>query len=813
MGIPASAFLTLAIRSLTSRILLRGVPRPRAGPTEIRLHGLGGEAWICRDAHGIPRIYAADEADAFFALGFAMTQDRWWQMDLWRRTASGRLAEVFGDLSLGRGAPSGQVGGLSMAGADHFYRAIGLRRLAGADLEVHGPEGRELLRAFADGANAARRAGLDAGAYPPECVLLRYDPEPWTEVDSLCCGRLIAWLLSLSLSCHLVIGRLRAHPHLAAILPSYPEDGPAILDDGVSPWEDGLSLLAAAAGTRVPFGGAAGTGSNCWAVSATKSASGGPLLANDPHLPLRLPCVWYQFYLEWPGRRLAGATLPGVPGALVGQNGQVAWGLTHTMLDDADLYVETVDPADPTHYLAPGGPRPFHTLEEAIHVRGEPAPRRHTLRFTEHGDVRCPVVSDVLPGTRDGRVLSLRWTGLEPWAGLDVVRRMNRSRTVGDFGEALRGFSVPAQNFLVADAEGHMAYYLGGRIPRRPTPSEGGPLDGAAGRHEWEGTLSFDENPRATDPPSGILVTANHRVAAHPPARWLPLFSEPPYRAARIRERLRAQAQHTPDTFAAIQADVVSAQASALVTGILGPLADRLGDPKVRAATARLLAWDGAMRAASPEAALYHVWYAQLLRRVIRPPLEAAFPGLFDTYFSVFHLAVHAADNVLLGEDPAWYPDGKAVAVGAALLAAVEALEAAQGPDPAAWRWGAAHALTLAHPLGAVGHPLGRLLARWLRLNRGPFPLPGDGMTVNLSGYTLAAPYRPMVGPSLRLIVDLKQPDASRWVIPGGSSGDPLSPHYADQVDLWRRNEYLPMRFFTLDEAHRAGRALRLRPA
>ena len=813
MRIPPSAFLRLALRSLAARLRPARAARPGAPPAEARVAGLAGETWICRDAHGIPRIYAGSEADTFFALGYAMLRDRWWQMDLWRRTASGRLAELFGDLPLGRGAISGMLAGLTMSGADCYYRTIGLRRLAEADLAQHGAEGARLLRAFTAGANAARDAAIARGDYPLECVLLRYVPEAWSEADSLCAARLIAWMLSLSVPCHLAIDRLKRHPGLARILPGYPERGPAILDGGASPWEDALGLLAVTEAVRAPLGGGPGLGSNNWVVGPGRTAAGGALLANDPHLPLRLPCVWYQFTLEWPEGRLAGAALPGIPGALLGWNGRVAWGLTNTMLDDADLYVETVDPGDPGRYLGPAGPRPFHRAEEAVAIRGKAEPRRHTVRFTEHGGARCPVLSDVLPAARGGRVLALRWTGLEPWAGMDVVGRANRARTAAEFVEALRGYSVPAQNFVAADTEGNIAYVCGGRIPRRPGPGAAGPVDGASGRHEWDGVRSFDENPNGMNPTCGFLATANHLVIADGAGNDLPLFPEPPYRAARIRERLRDGARHTPETLAAIQADVVSVQARALVAGLLAPLHHRFAQPAARAAAARLLAWDGAMEADSAEAALYHAWYAQLLRRIIRPALDAAAPGLFEFYFSIFHLAVAAADAVLLGEDPEWYPEGKAATVEAALAAAWGELEARQGPDPAAWRWGAAHALTLAHPMGAVGHPLGRALGRWLRLNRGPFPLPGDGMTVNLAAYVPAAPYAPLVGPSVRLIVDCRHPEASRWIIPGGSSGDPLSPHYADQVDLWRRGEYLPMRFLPLDEARRAGGSLRLLPA
>jgi penicillin amidase len=814
MSIPASAVLRQVRRLLAAR--LAGPPRPpRPGTSaDVHLHGIADDVWICRDAHGIPHIFAAGESDAFFGLGYAMVQDRWWQMDLWRRTAAGRLAEIFGDVPLGGAAPTGVLAGQTMATGDLFYRAIGLARLAQADLEAHSREGRDALRAFTAGANAAREAALRAGAYPAECILLRYVPEPWTEADSLLCARLIAWLLSLSLSAHLAVGRLRAHPDLRDLLPDYPEDGPMILDGGTSAWEDaGARLLDLAQAARMPVGGAPGTGSNGWVVGPARSATGGALLANDPHLPLRFPAVWYQFTMDRPGLRLAGAALPGVPGVLVGHNGHVAWGVTNTMLDDADLYVETVDPADPARYLTPAGPRPFHETEEVVRVRGEPVPRRRTVRSTEHGGTRCPVLSDVVAPAAGGRVLALRWVGFTPWPGLDVLRRAHAARTAAEFVEALREYRVPAQNFMAADAEGTIAYVCGGRIPRRPTPTGGGPVDGASGRHDWDGEVPFEANPRGLNPAAGFVVTANQRVAAGEGAGTLPQFPEPPYRAARIRARLHGATRHTPETFAAIQTDVVSVQARRLVAGILAPLRQRFGLPKATAAAARLLEWDGAMGADSAAAALYHVWRARLLRDVIRPRLEAASPGLFEQHFSVHQLAVYAADRVLLGDDPAWYPQGKAAAVEAALVGAVEDLEAAQGPDPAAWRWGAIHALLILHPMGAVGSPLGRWLARWLRLNRGPFPQPGDGSTVNLSAYVPAAPFRPLVGPSLRVIVDLKNPGASRWVIPGGSSGDPFSPHYADQLEPWRRGEYLPMRCTTLDEARRAGPALHLLPA
>jgi penicillin amidase len=410
------------------------------------------------------------------------------------------------------------------------------------------------------------------------------------------------------------------------------------------------------------------------------------------------------------------------------------------------------------------------------------------------------------------RPTSFRWTGLEPWRGLEAFLGMNRARDVGEFEAALQDFAAPAQNAVVADRQGTIAYFCAGKLPRRTRHADTPViLDGASPQDAWQGYLTWEEQPKSINPPPAFVVTANNRVAPELPPTLAGGFWEPPYRATRITELLGECREADVEDMVRIQADVLSVQAAGILAHLVRPHAHALADPRARRAATLLLNWDCRMPADSASAALYHLFYQELLERCFRPVMERQAPGAFARYFSMLHLAVPAADAALLSADGTWLPGGARATVEACLLAAWEAAEATLGRDPATWRWGSLHTLTFSHGLGRGRGIVARALAWLLELNRGPFARPGDGMTVNLGAFPLTASFEVMVGPTYRQIVDLGDPEASRWIIAGGVSGDPRSPHYADQIEPWLRGEYRSMRFRPRTEAQN-GEALHLVP-
>jgi penicillin amidase len=408
--------------------------------------------------------------------------------------------------------------------------------------------------------------------------------------------------------------------------------------------------------------------------------------------------------------------------------------------------------------------------------------------------------------------LSFRWVGLEAWPGVDAVLGMNRARSVAEFEAALCHFALPAQNVLVADTRGTIAYFCAGKFPRRPfAGSAPALLDGRRPEHAWQGYLDWSELPHRTDPPGGLIVTANNRPAADLDPSLAGGYWEPPYRATRIAELLEGSPRLRAEDMARIQTDDLSLQAAGLVARLVRPHAATFADPRARRVAEILLAWDGRMAVDSAAAVAFHLFYQELLRQVFRPPLERYAPGVFARYFGTLHLAVPAADRALFEVDGAWAREAPGDAVERCLAAAWDEATRRLGPDPRGWRWGALHQLTLFHALGRGNGQISRLLDWLFGLNRGPFPVPGDGMTVNLAAFSLVSPFEVAAGPSLRQIVDLADPEASRWILPGGASGDPRSSHYADQVEDWLRGATRPMRFLTEEAAGRAC-ALRLIP-
>jgi penicillin amidase len=481
--------------------------------------------------------------------------------------------------------------------------------------------------------------------------------------------------------------------------------------------------------------------------------------------------------------------------------------MTAVMADDGDFYRETLD-ASGTHYRRDGEWRPVESTDDLFRVRGRREPVRHTLRYVRHEGVLCPLVR-ACPGEPP---TSFRWVGLEAWRGLDALLGMNRATSVAEFESALQGFAAPAQNVVVADVTGDFGYFCAGKFPRRPGMQAKPPvLDGAIPEHAWGGYLSWSEQPRVVNPADHYIVTANNRVAKTLPPALAGGFWEPPYRATRIASLLTQADGARVKDMAAVQTDVFSLQAAGMVASLVRPTRASLTDPRAGAAADLLLAWDCQMAADSPGAALYHLFYQELLQQCVRPALDHRAPGLSAGYLSTLHLAVAAVDRAFLTGDALVFPAGVAAAVETCLLAAWEAARARFGPDPAAWRWGDLHGVTLRHSLGRADHVVSRILTWLFRLNRGPIPRPGDGMTVNLAAFLLTTPFDVAAGPAYRQVIDLGAPEESRWIVAGGVSGDPRSRHYADQLVLWLAGETRPMRFLQPGDAD--GQVLRLAPA
>jgi penicillin amidase len=692
--------------------------------------------------------------------------------------------------------------GATILAVDEFYRGLRMHAVAHEERSLLSPDALAAAEGFAAGVNVWL-ARCPVRELPPEHLLLRIQPEPWTPEDSLATGKLIGWLLSLAFPAKPILTELAATPELRPLLPPALDHGVCIVGSGVPARAGALDLLA-----RQALGlTGTGMGSNSWVVAGRRTASGKPLLCNDPHLLFGLPALWYPVALHGPAHRVIGGTMPGVPAVLIGRNEHLAWGFTAVMADDGDYYRETLDPRG-GQFLRDGRWCPIEIVEEEFRVRGRRDAVRRDLRYVRHGSVLCPLLSreDNSPPA------SFRWVGLEPWRSLDGLLGMNRASSVEEFEAAVQHFAVPAQNVVVADRQGAVAYFCAGKFPRRPWAGRGPViLDGASPEHAWQGYLSWAEHPRLVDPPEGVLATANNRVAAKAPQTIACGFWEPPYRAARITGLLLECHQATAKDMARIQTDIHSVQAAGILARLVRPTAETLHNARARQAASLLMAWDCRMTAESPAPLLYHLFYQQLLQRCFRPALERHAPGLFTRYFSLLHLAVPAADAALLTGDGGCFPGGVAEVVEESLAAAWQEAADRLGADPAGWRWGMLHTLTFYHALGRARSWIARPLDWLFRLNRGPYPRPGDGMTVNLGAFPLTEPFGVMAGPSYRQIVDLGDPEASRWALAGGTSGDPRSPHYADQIEPWLRGEYRPMRLGSGADAS-AGTVLRLLP-
>ncbi|TMC68856.1 MAG: penicillin acylase family protein [Chloroflexi bacterium] len=760
------AVLLVASLVLTGLIL---VYRPL--PTidgESRLLGLEERAEVLRDGFGVPHIYAQTSHDLFYLQGYVTAQDRLFQMDLYRRAGAGRLAEVLGEPALD---------------SDKQFRTYGVARVAAQEVTLLSEDTRANLNAYAEGVNKFLEGHGES--LPLEFVILGYRPERWSLTDSIVVAKLQAYDAANNLDQELLRAGLASRfgtGVLATLMPD-PSGRPVSVDerawDTVAPYVSASSRFDGVAALSLP-GAGDGTGSNCWALAGSRTATGKPILAGDPHLAVRNPSIWYEIGLEGAGYKLVGFSFAGIPGIVIGHNDRIAWSLTYAYTDTQDLFVERQDPSDPRRYEYKGQFEAATVVRESIAVKARPDPVIVDVAITRHG----PIITPILEGQT--APLALRWTALDPGRLLDFIFKLARAGSWQEFRAAAADFSGAAVSACYADVDGHIGYQLIGQLPARKGDGQM-PVPGWTGEYDWTGVVPFGANPTLVDPPAGVIVNANDRPTQDPHSAGYLGEWDPGFRAAYIAQRLAALGKAELADMRAIQTDYASTPVARWRDAIIA------ASPKTdlqRRAQALVRDWDGTLSAGSGAAAVAEVWLVSMLSRTfeekIGEKLYADYLGHGRAVFALYQLLAHP-------DDP-WFSDVGASAVRGRDAVSTLALEDATrdlvsrfGSDPAKWRWGDFHTITFAHPL-AIG-PLALLL------NVGPFARSGDGFSVNNGGYDPAKPYKQTTNASERMIADLADLDRSLSVTPVGESGQPGSRYWGDQAPLWNAGEYKPMRF------------------
>jgi penicillin amidase len=785
-------FLALALVLLVLVLAGAWVYLQRSLPTvdgEASVKGIGAPVEIVRDKEGVPHIFAKSESDGLFALGYAHAQDRLWQLEFQRRVASGRLAEILGEPAYD---------------TDRLMRTLGLARVA---------------QRMAASADASTRAGLDAYAaginaflatkpvLPVEFQVFRVDPEPWTAADSMGWLLVMAWDLSGNWRTELARVRLMAKigpERTAEIIPPYPGERAEALPDFSALYKElaptATSLLRISPSTEEAVG------SNNWVVSGSGTETGKPLLANDPHLGLQAPALWYLAHVSTPSGNVVGGTLPGLPYVVLGRNDHLAWSMTTTGGDTQDLFVERVDPADFRYYMTPKGHAKFEVREEKIDVRGHV--RTIKVRTTRHGPVISDVVKPMEGVTPPGHVMALAWAALD--ASNSAARAgfaMTRATNASEFVQALRDFHAPQQNLVFADREGRVGFVAPALVPVRRADNEAMgrvPVPGWIAKYDWVGFVPFDELPMASDPASGRIVTANHKVTApgYKPFMTTDWFA--PFRADRIEQLLAAQPKHSMETFRKIQGDVLSPMARDLLPVAL---AAKPATDEGRAAQAMLKDWNGEMSIDSAAPLVFSAWYRELTRLVYADELGDLFRDSWEQR-GTFMLAVMKGEN---GYDR-WCDDVKTQEKETCAYSAARAFDLAAADlsrrfgSSAKWRWGTAHFAASDH------RPFGFFPVVKTFFNIDP-ETSGDSFTVNVGHFFLRDEDRPFANrhaASLRAIYDLANLENSLFMQSTGQSGNRLSPWYDSFAERWAKVEYITIP--TKRDAIAAAHTLTLKP-
>ena len=709
----------------------------------IRVPGLRRPVTVLRDRWGVPHIFAETQDDLFLAQGLVAAQDRLWQLEIWRRTGEGRLAEIVGPEAVER---------------DRFARLLRYRGDLEAEYASYAPDAKRIVEAFVRGVNAGIELSRDR--LPVEFELAGVGPEPWT--PETCLTRMAGFGMTLNAGLEVLRAKLGAELGWKLADEILPAEPPRPLAAQPHTGLDGVDekVLSLPNATGAPLRFQTRDGSNNWVVDGTLSATGRPLLANDPHRALTLPSLRYIVHLVGPGWNVIGAGEPALPGVAAGHNDRAAFGFTIAMIDQQDLYIEETDPANPDEARFQGRWEPMRVVREMIGVKGR-EPVAAELKFTRHGPV-------IYEDRERHRAYVLRWVGSEPGtAGYLASLSLDRARSWPDFRKALERWKVPSENLVYADVDGNIGWQVAGLMP----------VPGAEGAHEWQGFLPTAELPGAFNPARHFLATANNDILPPGYPHELGYDWGDPTRASRIAEVLGAGGKFTIADFQRLQYEEVSSLARELVR-MLGQA--RGVSPELRPWVDRLARWDCTVAKGSATAALYEIWTAKLGPAAFKARVP-------ERWLPIVSDSVDRVTALLRDPRHEWFgPDPRAGRDAVLLKSLEEAVAEAKkrlGPDPESWRWGMLHIAAFRHVLG-TGPELQKLF------NPPPVERGGDGYTLNVGvgpGFEVAH------GASFREILDPGDWDRSVATNVPGQSGQPGSPHYADLLPLWAEGRYFPL--------------------
>lgn len=754
-------FLFLGVLLFLFTFFCRSVPKREGKHT---LEGLTTEVRIVRDDWGIPHIFAKNEKDLYFACGFVHAQERMWQMDLNRRLGFGSLSEVFGKRTLEK---------------DKLLRNMSLKEAALKDYEKLSPQMKELLASYAAGVNAwmnRRRWN-----WPPEFLLLRYRPDPWHPMDSLLIKGIMALALSFEYQNEIMRARL--------VRKLGKEKALSILEEGIVSSSYDLQDLQFSILLETP----GGQGSNSWVCQGSRTVSGMPLLANDPHLEISLPPIWYEVHLVCPTMNVVGVSIPGTPFVILGHNQHIAWGMTYSTADCQDLFMERFNTSKDM-YLDKEGWKPVRKIREVIQVRGRKEPERMEILWTARGPIISPLlVESQVP-------IALSWTVYEGGRTFESFYLLNKAKNWHEFQEAIKLFDAPSHNFVYADRFGNIGYYLSGKIPLRQKEAALFPFPGWVEEGQWQGYIPEEKKPTFTNPEKEYIITANNRIIPEHYPHYVSIDWDAPFRAERIEELLLQRERHDVESFERIQNDIFSKKAELILPLLRGMKEE---GKRLQESLSILNGWDLKVNS-QKGAALFLVFMDALHEEVFEDELGEDFKK-FDFLFRR-----KQAGLLRILSDPlsSWFDRQETGSVetrqhifALSLEKAYEWLEERYGAAEN-WDWTKMHKITFRHVLGQ---------SPFLRFfNRGPYPLDGDAFTVKVSFFSQDSEITH--GVSYRQIIDLDDFRNSVCVITSGQSGHVLSRSYDDQIPLWLRELYHPMLYFSEEIEAKAEGLLLLQP-